>query len=174
LVAEVPDVDHLFEILVFPNAGIKALYLAHHPVGEDEKEKRVLVGHLPDLENQMRQFELEYKLDPASQLISSETDHSLSEKYGMGFFYHLVSYSFDGHTRPVIYWATKGYQRKGMNGYFYNDFKNDKLYFDKATAIRASRYLSPPSIYGEKLKTHFQENFIDNFIEGESIFFASW
>ncbi len=174
LVTEVPDVDHLFEILVFPNAEIKALYLAHHPVGEDEKDKRVLVGHLPDLENQMQQFEPAYKLNPTSRFICSETNYSLSEKYGMGFFYHSVSYSFDGQTKPVIYWATKGYQRKGMNGYFYNDFEDGKLYFDKATVIKASRYLSPPSIYGKKLKMHFQENFIDNFIEGESIFFSEW
>jgi hypothetical protein len=174
LITEVPDADHLFEILVFPNAEIKMLYLAHHPNGQDEKDKRVLVGHLPNLANELRQLELDYKLDPASRFVHSETDYPLSEKYGQGIFFLSVSYSFEGQTRQVIHWATKGYQRKGMNGYFYNDFENDKLYFDKATVIKASRYLSPPSIYGERLKMHFQENFIDNFMEGESFFFANW
>jgi hypothetical protein len=174
LITEVPDEENAFEILIFPNQQIKTLYLAHYPVGQDDPYKRVLVGSLASLEHEIRQLETMHNVDAASQFIGSETDYPLSEKYGLGVCYDLVSYSFAGRTRPVIYWNTKGYQRKGMNGYFYNDFKDGKLYFDQATVIRASRYLSPPSIYGEKLKAHFQENFIDNFIEGESIFFASW
>ena len=74
-----------------------------------------------------------------------------------------------------LYWITKGVQRKGMNKLFYEDFINCKLYLQKKDVLRAYSYLEPT--WAENiadLRKHFVNNFIDNFIEGESIFFASW
>ncbi|RFP64294.1 hypothetical protein D0N36_14635 [Hymenobacter lapidiphilus] len=74
-----------------------------------------------------------------------------------------------------IYFQDKGYQRKGMNSAFYQDFQNDKLYFDLASVKKAYAYLKADHISTlEQLQQNFRQNFIDNFVEGESLFFASW
>ncbi len=75
----------------------------------------------------------------------------------------------------VIYFESKGYQRKGMSGKFYSDFGNDKLYFDLQSVIKAYQYLEADHISTlTELRENFQKNFIDNFVEGESIFHISW
>ena len=75
----------------------------------------------------------------------------------------------------VMYYVEKGYQRKGMNPKFYEDFQNDKLYFDLKSVHKALEYLQGTALNPlEELQTNFQKNFIDNFVEGESIFYASW
>jgi hypothetical protein len=174
LITEVSDVDTHFKVLIFPSVHIKTLYSMHHRNHQDEQDKRMLIGNLISLENEIRKLEVDHKLDPVSQLVRHETDATLSQKYGLAVSYDSLNYSVSGQTKWAIYWISEGYQWDGMNRYFYNHFENCKLYFDKANVIKASRYLSPPSIYGAELKAHFQENFLDNFIEGESIFFASW
>lgn len=74
-----------------------------------------------------------------------------------------------------IYFREKGYQRKGMSRAFYEDFQNDKLYFDLASVKKAFAYLKANHISTlEALQQNFRQNFIDNFVEGESLFFASW
>jgi hypothetical protein len=75
----------------------------------------------------------------------------------------------------VIYFQQEGYQRKGMNSKFYSDFENDKLYFDLESLRKAYNYLEADHISSLKeLQQNFQENFINNFIEGKSIFQVSW
>jgi hypothetical protein len=75
----------------------------------------------------------------------------------------------------VMYFESKGYQRKGMSGKFYSDFGNDKLYFDLQSVIKAYQYLEADHISKlAELQDNFQKNFIDNFVEGESIFHISW
>lgn len=75
----------------------------------------------------------------------------------------------------VMYFQQEGYQRKGMNSKFYNDFENDKLYFDLESVRKAYNYLEADHISSLKeLQHNFQENFLDNFIEGKSIFQVSW
>ena len=75
----------------------------------------------------------------------------------------------------VIYFEKKGYQRKGMSRKFYSDFRNDGFYFDLPSIKKAYQYLEGDHINSLKeLQENFQKNFIDNFIEGESIFFVSW
>ena len=75
----------------------------------------------------------------------------------------------------ILYFTEKGYQRKGMNLKFYTDFENDKLYFDLPTVLMAYQYLKADHINSlEELQLNFKKNFIENFVEGESIFFASW
>ena len=74
-----------------------------------------------------------------------------------------------------IYFKEKGYQRKGMNSAFYQDFQNDKLYFDLANVKKAYGYLKADQISTlEGLQQNFRQNFIENFVEGESVFFAGW
>lgn len=77
--------------------------------------------------------------------------------------------------RKVLYHTDAGYQRSGMNSQFFKHFTNDTLYFRKEDVISALRYIydDDPSYYKE-LVDNFQHNFIDNFIEGDSIFFISW
>lgn len=71
----------------------------------------------------------------------------------------------------ALFFVEKGYQRKGMIPAFYKDFKNAVPYIDIASVKKAYQYIEPAS---PDLLVTFKEQFIDNFIEGESIFFASW
>ena len=74
-----------------------------------------------------------------------------------------------------IYFQDKGYQRKGMNRAFYQDFQNDRPYFDLASVKKAYVYLEANQINTlEGLQQNFRQNFIENFVEGESVFFAGW
>jgi hypothetical protein len=75
----------------------------------------------------------------------------------------------------VIYFKELGFQRKGMNSKFYKDFENGKPYLDIETVKIACKYLQADHISSlEELQQNFQKNFIDSFVEGESIFYASW
>lgn len=75
----------------------------------------------------------------------------------------------------VIYFKEVGYQRKGMNNKFYKEFKNGKPYLEIETVKKAFIFLQADHLSSLKeLQQNFQKNFIDNFIEGESIFYASW
>lgn len=81
----------------------------------------------------------------------------------------------DGSQTYVLYYTDKGYQRKQMGDNFTDIFENDKLYFDIATVKKAKRFLKArPKDEQHELENAFQLNFIDNFVEGESIFFISW
>ncbi|MEO6189567.1 MAG: hypothetical protein ABIO44_03480 [Saprospiraceae bacterium] len=74
-----------------------------------------------------------------------------------------------------IYFDSKGYQRKGMQKSFYTDFKNNGIYIDLQSVVKAYTYLEADHISSlTNLQLNFQNNFIDNFIEGESIFIVSW
>ena len=88
----------------------------------------------------------------------------------------LVDKEFDvDEIKKVIYFHQVGYQRKGMKGSFYKDFKNDGLYFDLESLHRAYSYLEADHISSlSELQHNFQNNFIDNFVVGESIFNISW
>ncbi len=74
-----------------------------------------------------------------------------------------------------IYFKEIGYQPSGMKKEFFQDFQDSYPYFYKSDVVKASRYLV--TSWGrvpKDLRLNFQANFIDNFKEGESIFFASW
>lgn len=80
----------------------------------------------------------------------------------------------EGNVR-VIYFKELGFQRKAMNSKFYKDFENGKPYLDIETVKNACKYLQADHISSlEELKQNFQKNFIDSFVEGESIFYACW
>ena len=88
----------------------------------------------------------------------------------------IVEKDFDEFDKNlVMYVKTKGYQRKGMKRKFYSEFKNDGLYFDLESVKKAYHYLEADHISTlSELQENFQKNFIDNFVEGESIFHISW
>lgn len=87
----------------------------------------------------------------------------------------LKNIEFEGEISQVLYVAEEGYQRKQMNAKFFEDFENDRLYFDLASVIKASKYLQPsPGKTLAELQSEFKKSFVDNFIEGESIFVAGW
>jgi hypothetical protein len=74
----------------------------------------------------------------------------------------------------VIYFEEIGYQRKSVNKNFHSDFV-DGIYLDLETVKKAFNYLEPKYKFElEDLQSNFQTNFIDNFEEGESIFWVSW
>ena len=58
---------------------------------------------------------------------------------------------------------------------FYSDFKNDGIYCDLQSVKKAYNYLKADHISTlAELQSNFQKSFIDNFIEGESIFHINW
>lgn len=89
---------------------------------------------------------------------------------------HLLVEKEDGEGKvSVIYFKEVGYQRKGMNSKFCNDFENGKAYLKIESVKNVYKYLHADHIHSlEELQQNFQINFIDNFIEGESVFYASW
>ncbi len=81
----------------------------------------------------------------------------------------------DGRSIEVIFFVDIGYQRKQMNEQFIRDFKNGVAYFDIGTVKKAMSYIKATDKMDQtELIQIFQRDFIDNFAEGESIFWASW
>lgn len=83
-------------------------------------------------------------------------------------FLHLID---DGK----IYYSKKGQLRKQVNENFIKVFENEKLYFLLEEVKRAKLHLEVGNNGNQiELEKEFQKSFIDNFIEGESIFFISY
>jgi hypothetical protein len=76
----------------------------------------------------------------------------------------------DDDGNDVLYFVEKGYQRKGVIKEFYADFENCVPYFEKRSVEKVMIYLDLNSPFS----ADFKKNFVDNFIEGESMFYASW
>ena len=86
---------------------------------------------------------------------------------------HLLAPN-DYEDEKVLYYLDKGYQRKRVTSNFIHEFENDKLYFHLDDVIKAKGYIEAnPGENQPDLENEFQKNFIDNFIEGESIFYIS-
>jgi hypothetical protein len=74
-----------------------------------------------------------------------------------------------------IYYSENGYLRKRMNEKFIKAFENNKLYFSIDDAKKAKSYLKARENECQvELEINFQKYFIDNFVEGESIFLINW
>ena len=74
-----------------------------------------------------------------------------------------------------MFFDLKGQQRKGMRREFFSDFENDRIYFELQIAAVLYGYLSADHVNTlVELQLNFQLNFIDNFVEGESVFVVSW
>ena len=86
----------------------------------------------------------------------------------------LGSYFVDDDGGKLLYYKELGFQRKGMNSKFYEDFQSN-YYFDLKTVQRAYEYLHGDHINSLKeLQINFRKYFIDNFELGRSVFFVSY
>ena len=65
----------------------------------------------------------------------------------------------------VLYKKEVGYQRKGLNGKFYNDYDDGKIGYFVWTKAELERYKE--DYCEDDMKEHFQKYVIDNFVEGE-------
>jgi hypothetical protein len=172
LIGEVEQFDHYHEILVFPDLLTKEMILQTH---EDFSEKPILIGQIEDLKEQINQIASANSITENELLFLKIVDNIITKDSLKEIFYHSISYETNPKVIKVLFHTEKGYQRKGMNSKFYEDFINDKLYFDKTSVLKAYDYLEPrPGDSKEELQKNFKIQFIDNFIEGESIFLASW
>lgn len=79
----------------------------------------------------------------------------------------------DRHGDKIIFYKDLGYIRKQAKPMFINEFENDKLYFTKSDVEKWFKYLKSNGNQ-QQLEIYFRKNFLDNFIEGESIFFISY
>jgi len=85
---------------------------------------------------------------------------------------HLITQNDFGD--KVLYYIIKGHHRKRVTENFINAFENNKLYFRLDDVKEAKLFLrANPGESQVDLENAFQKNFIDNFIEGESVFFIS-
>jgi hypothetical protein len=86
----------------------------------------------------------------------------------------ICTNEFDENEK-IIYFKSLGYQSWGMNKQFYNNFTNDSIYFRLEDVEKAYQFLTTDQRNKIKpLQKNFRDNFINNFIEGESIFHVSW
>lgn len=168
---EIDDREFDFHILIFPDHETKELVLERSP---SYKLMPSLVGAIERLNPEIVRI-AEANQMPEESFRTQHIDNLLSRDHGREIAYYSVNYETSSRKIKVLPYEEIGYQRKGMNDQFYEDFKNFELYFEKSAVQTAARYLRT-DIFGENktLKEHFQENFIDNFIEGQSMFFASW
>jgi hypothetical protein len=173
LIEEIDDYDFELEILVFSDIEIKTLVLENH---EDYKNKPSLVGDFNNLWDEIMSFTIGHNISEKEPLVLKSIDNLLTQKHKKEIYYHSIYFTSKTPKKiKVLFWEIKGYQRKGMNANFYKDFINDENYYDIKTVYEAALYLQPTwGNSGEELEKSFKASFIDNFIEGESIFFASW
>jgi hypothetical protein len=172
LLTEADETERGFEILVFPDIFSKGLVIKSTP---GLSGKPFLVGDINNLNPELTEVATKNSVKDTKPLIVRSIDYVLTKETLREIYYHTVLYKTGSKKVKVLYWTTKGYQRKGMNKHFYEAFENNKLYFDKASVIKASSYLQPTWGHdGLELRKEFERNFIDNFIEGESIFFGNW
>lgn len=164
LITEIVDVDSSFTVYLFPGEKDKLEY--ERWPGESANSV-FLIGGPDDAEEEILKIERDNGLVGMHKFIKA-----IGKKNEAGKGIVMIEYAKTYEMVPVIYWKEIAYQRKGMEQAFYEAFENCKLYFRKEDVLRASTYLSP---LGSKYYTgSFEKEFIDNFIEGESIFFASW
>ena len=172
LLTEIDESEWDFEILVFPDNLTRDLLIKSAP---SYKDKPTLIGDIEKLNSEVSNIARENLFQNSEPLILKSIDNLLTKETGREIYHHIVSYETSSKKTKVLYWTAKGYQRKGMNKDFYNDFENCKLYFDKTSLLKASSYLQPTwDDNKEELKVYFKTNFVDNFVDGESIFFGSW
>lgn len=67
---------------------------------------------------------------------------------------------------PVICWEEVGYQRKGMNDKFYEEFENYWVWTKAELERYKNEYAEDPE--------EFQSNIIDNFVEGKDCVSFDW
>ena len=172
LLGEADDIYFDFTVYVFQDLVTKDLIFKRSP---EYVDRPYLVGNLETLDPSIHEIVARHSLQDKERVILKTIDTLLTKDTGREIYYHTVSYETKTEIIQVLYHIEKGYQRKGMNVEFYDAFENGKAYVDKADVIRASRYLRTDGPVGtDSLANHFRCNFLNNFVEGESIFWCSW
>lgn len=73
---------------------------------------------------------------------------------------------------PVVYYTEVGYQRKGLNGQFYQDYEDGKIGYFVWTKVELERYLDD---YVEPdRKEYFKTNIVDVFEDGKDVCSFDW
>ncbi|QHS63716.1 hypothetical protein [Chitinophaga agri] len=163
-----------FEIIIFDTEQQLQLYQESNDVPE---HKVALIYKTFMLNTDISKIEKRYSLDPDDTYTFS-TQRKF-EHPGMlttaNFSYTAISYAMTYEKRKIIYYKEIGYQRKGVKGSFYDDFRNDGSYFSRKDVIRLFGHLDDSNNEDYKWRAeNFQQNFLDNFVEGHSILHISW
>jgi len=170
LVANLVEATYFFTIYIFQKKKYRDYYISRFANIEDSSA--YLVGNQEELAEEISRIENDYYLDTGSRSVRESQIRDTTDLRAPTIFSTQLSYPIAFSKRPVIYYQEAGYQRKGMKTRFYNDFGNYQLYFSKDDVINAERYLDTD--FRPDVAEHFKISFIDNFVEGESVFFASW
>ncbi|MFI4963681.1 MAG: hypothetical protein ACHP6H_07500 [Legionellales bacterium] len=169
LFEEEEEILHDFTILVFPEVKTKDLLVSSN---EFYRNKPSLVGNIDKLKSEINRIALQHNMVDTDPLVLMSIDNIASNKARCEIFFHTVSFKTGVQTHKILYYNEVGYQRKGMRPEFYEDFENCKDHFERDAVIKAFAYIDPGR--PDWVRSNFQKNFIDNFIEGESIFCVSW
>ena len=73
----------------------------------------------------------------------------------------------------VLYTEEVGYQRKGLNGKFYDDYEEGKIGYYVWDKKELERY-KQDYCDSDEAKDNFQHNIIDKFVDGEYVARFSW
>ncbi|WP_142685421.1 hypothetical protein [Chitinophaga polysaccharea] len=170
LVANLVEATYFFTIYIFQRKKYRNYYTSRY--GNNENNSAYLVGNLEELAEEISKIETDYYLDTGSRSVRESQLKDTTDPGGPTIFSTQLSYPVAYSKRKVIYYQEAGYQRKGMDRKFYSDFGNYQLYFSKDDVINAERYLDTD--FRPDVADHFKTSFIDNFVEGESVFYPSW
>ncbi|HLP53067.1 MAG TPA: hypothetical protein VK154_19395 [Chitinophagales bacterium] len=169
--AIIPDFDYDdFKIYVYPDVETKNIVMQLYGPNSP-----FLIGEIDTLNAEITQLARDNGMANNPSLTLKSIDNLLTEKHKKEISYHTVAYEAEKKNATALYYAEKGYQRKGMHPSFYEEFENDRIHFELADVVKAFSYIHSP-LHGqtERLQKNFTQNFIDNFIEGESIFLTCW
>lgn len=170
LICDLVEATHYFTIYIFQANQYRDYYI--NRFGYSEADSTLLVGNIQDLMTDISNIEVERNLDIGEKMLTETHLRDNTDPGGPLLLTTQISYPNAFSKRQVIYFEEVGYQRKGMNMSFYSEFVNCKPYFYKADVVKAASYLDID--HRPEVIKYFPAQFIDNFIEGESIFFASW
>lgn len=155
LITHIVSKEDDFTIYILPDEKRKESYV--RVMGESDDKWRFLDRSTDNVEMEILRIEREFNLGSM---------HKFMHETGNDKEILMIDYAKNYEMIPVIYWTEIGYQRKGMQDEFYEAFENCKTYFRKEDVLKAASYLIG--------KGSFQEDFIDNFVEGDSLFMPSW
>ena len=137
----------------------------------------------------LKEYNLQEKLNGENAI--SRKCHRYSEdepqRYAVGFImfdilhatiFRVFEESIPTHTKrnTVAYWIAEGYQRKGLNGQFYQDYRDGKIGYYVYTLDELKRYKEEYCTTEDDFdyKEHFQKQIIDKFVEGECVVSFDW
>lgn len=172
LIVEIDDPEGYFEVLIFNNEKELELYAKKNVASADSA---FITRDTDNLQLELKKLEDKHNLNPSDFFTEQRTYTHSSFLIKKEISYTGRFYSMNCIKKKVLYYTEAGYQRSGMSSKFFSDFTNDTLYFRKEDVIKALGYIrdDDPADYKDRID-NFEQNFIDNFVEGDSIFFISW